>query len=260
MFVKTNIIGTYNLLSCALEYFNGLGDQAKSAFRFHHISTDEVFGSLGSEGFFTEETPYHPNSPYAATKASADHLVRAWFSTFGLPTVITNCANNYGPYHFPEKLIPLMILNALEGKPLPVYGDGMQVRDWLFVEDHARALLTVVKAGVAGETYNVGGSNEIRNIDVVRGICRVLDAKKDIVRPANINRFEDLITFVEDRPGHDIRYAIDATKIKNELNWKPAETFQSGLEKTIEWYLNNQQWCDDAQSGNYQRDRLGVIK
>ena len=259
-FIKTNILGTFNLLDCALDYYRQLADATKTNFRFHHISTDEVFGSLGEEGFFKEDTPYQPNSPYSASKASSDHLVRAWFTTFGLPTVITNCANNYGPFCFPEKLIPLMILNALEGKDLPVYGDGHQIRDWLFVEDHARALLTVVKKGVPGETYNIGGSNEVKNIDVVRGICSILDAKQDIEKPSSLNRFEDLITFVEDRPGHDVRYAIDATKIKDKLGWVPKETFATGLEKTVNWYLENQQWCKDIESGTYKRDRLGVIK
>ncbi|MEO2178281.1 MAG: dTDP-glucose 4,6-dehydratase, partial [bacterium] len=206
-FIQTNVVGTFNLLSCSLEYCSKLSEQKKSKFRFHHISTDEVYGSLGSEGLFTEETPYTPNSPYSASKASSDHLVRAWYATYKLPAVITNCSNNYGPYHFPEKLIPLMILNALEGKPLPVYGNGEQIRDWLFVEDHARALLTVAKKGTPGETYNIGGHNEVKNIDVVRNICKILDRKVTGDKPENVNRFEDLITFVEDRPGHDIRYA-----------------------------------------------------
>ena len=260
IFVQTNIIGTFNLLTSALEYFTRLDEEKRGQFRLHHISTDEVFGSLGEDGFFTETTPYDPNSPYSASKASSDHLVRAWHSTYGLPTVITNCANNYGPYHFPEKLVPLMILNALEGKPLPVYGDGSQIRDWLFVEDHARALLTVLMEGIPGETYNIGGHNEVKNIDVVRNICRILDEKEGLEKPGNVNQFEDLIEFVADRPGHDVRYAIDATKISNELGWQPKETFESGLAKTVDWYLNNQEWCNNTQAGNYQRQRLGVIK
>ena len=258
-FIQTNIVGTFNMLAGALDYYWGLDGEQNKKFRFHHISTDEVFGSLGPDSLFTEETPYDPNSPYSASKASADHLVRAWHTTYGLPVIITNCSNNYGPFHFPEKLIPLMILNALEGKPLPVYGDGLQIRDWLYVEDHARALLIAAKQGKSGETYNIGGHNEVRNIDVVKTICRILDAKvKD--KPANVNRFEDLIAFVEDRPGHDVRYAIDATKIKRELGWQPIESFESGMEKTIDWYLKNSDWCVSVQSGNYQRDRLGVIK
>jgi len=259
IFIQTNVIGTFNMLASALDYYRKLAGKRKENFRFHHISSDEVFGSLGSDGLFTEDTPYDPNSPYSASKASSDHLVRAWHRTYGLPTIITNCANNYGPFHFPEKLIPLMILNALEGKPLPVYGDGLQVRDWLYVEDHARALLTAAKKGTPGETYNIGGHNEVTNIDVVRTLCGILDRKVND-RPSTINRFEDLITFVEDRPGHDVRYAIDATKIKQELGWVPSETFESGMEKTIDWYLDNKEWCISVQSGNYQRDRLGVIK
>jgi dTDP-glucose 4,6-dehydratase len=259
IFIHTNIIGTFNMLSSALDYYRSLNGESKDMFRFHHISTDEVFGSLGADGSFTEDTPYDPNSPYSASKASSDHLVRAWHTTYGLPTIITNCANNYGPYHFPEKLVPLMILNALEGKPLPVYGNGHQVRDWLYVEDHARALLTAAKKGTPGETYNIGGHNEVMNIDVVKTICRILDQKVDD-KPSGINRFEDLITFVEDRPGHDVRYAIDASKINRELGWLPRETFETGMEKTIDWYLQNEDWCTSVQSGNYQRDRLGVIK
>ncbi len=258
-FIQTNVIGTYNLLATALAYYSALKGHRKAGFRFHHISTDEVYGSLGTSGLFTENTPYDPNSPYSASKASSDHFVRAWYTTFGLPTIISNCSNNYGPYHFPEKLIPLTILNALAGKPLPVYGNGEQIRDWLYVEDHARALLTIVKKGIPGETYNIGGHNEIKNIDVVKSICKILDRKVS-TKPENINRFEDLISFVEDRPGHDVRYAIDASKIKNELGWEPGETFESGLEKTIDWYLENEEWCESVQSGNYQRDRLGIIK
>jgi len=258
-FIQTNVIGTYNLLAAALDYYTQLPEQKKSAFTFHHISTDEVYGSLGSEGLFTEDTPYDPNSPYSASKASSDHLVRAWHTTFGLPTIVTNCSNNYGPHHFPEKLVPLVILNALEGKPLPIYGDGLQIRDWLYVEDHARALLVAAKNGIAGQTYNIGGLNEITNIDVVKQICSILDAKIQN-KPNGINGFADLISFVEDRPGHDVRYAIDATKIQEELNWQPVETFESGIQKTVSWYLDNQQWCQNVQSGNYQRERLGVIK
>ena len=257
-FIQTNVIGTYNMLSASTAYYSSLDDNQKAQFRFHHISTDEVYGSLGKEGLFTEETPYSPNSPYSASKASSDHFVRAWHETYGLPVVVTNCSNNYGPYHFPEKLVPLMILNALEGKALPVYGDGLQIRDWLYVEDHARALLLAAKSGASGETYNIGGHNEIKNIDVVKIICGILD-KKVATKPDGINRFEDLIKFVEDRPGHDIRYAIDASKIAKELDWQPVESFETGIEKTIDWYLENTTWCDDIQSGNYQRGRLGLI-
>ncbi len=258
-FVQTNVVGTFNLLAAASDYYNKAPEAVRSAFRFHHISTDEVFGSLGAEGLFTEATPYSPNSPYSASKAASDHFVRAWQTTFGLPTVVTNCSNNYGPYHFPEKLIPLMILNALEGKPLPVYGDGAQIRDWLHVEDHARALYLVATTGTPGETYNIGGHNEVKNIDVVKAICILLEEKAP-QKPDNINRFEDLITFVTDRPGHDVRYAIDASKIQQELGWQPAETFDTGLAKTVDWYLDNMDWCRDVQSGNYQRERLGTIK
>jgi dTDP-glucose 4,6-dehydratase len=242
-----------------LNLFQKLSDEEQALFRFHHISTDEVFGSLGEEGLFTEDTPYAPTSPYSASKASSDHFVRAWHHTYGLPTIVTNCSNNYGPYHFPEKLIPLVILNALEGKPLPVYGDGSQIRDWLYVEDHARALLTAAQHGKPGSTYNIGGHNEIKNIDVVTQICAILD-KKVGIRPANIHRFADLITFVTDRPGHDVRYAIDAAKIQSVLDWQPAESFATGLEKTIDWYLDNTEWCDNITSGKYQRDRLGTLK
>ena len=258
-FIKTNVFGTCNLLNCALNLFQKLSDEEQALFRFHHISTDEVFGSLGEEGLFTEDTPYAPTSPYSASKASSDHFVRAWHHTYGLPTIVTNCSNNYGPYHFPEKLIPLVILNALEGKPLPVYGDGSQIRDWLYVEDHARALLTAAQYGKPGSTYNIGGHNEIKNIDVVTQICAILD-KKEGIKPANIHRFADLITFVTDRPGHDVRYAIDAAKIQSVLDWQPAESFATGLEKTIDWYLDNTEWCDNITSGKYQRDRLGTLK
>ena len=258
-FIKTNVFGTCNLLNCALNLFQKLSPEEQALFRFHHISTDEVFGSLGENGLFTEDTPYAPTSPYSASKASSDHFVRAWHHTYGLPTIVTNCSNNYGPYHFPEKLIPLVILNALEGKPLPVYGDGSQIRDWLYVEDHARALLTAAQYGKPGSTYNIGGHNEIKNIDVVTQICAILD-KKVGIRPANIHRFADLITFVTDRPGHDVRYAIDAAKIQSVLDWQPAESFATGLEKTIDWYLDNTEWCDNITSGKYQRDRLGTLK
>jgi dTDP-glucose 4,6-dehydratase len=257
-FIETNIIGTYQLLEAAKDYWKSLDESRKAAFRFHHISTDEVYGDLeGPEDLFREDTPYAPSSPYSASKASSDHLVRAWKRTYGLPTIVTNCSNNYGPYHFPEKLIPLMILNALEGKPLPVYGKGNQIRDWLYVEDHARALYKVVTEGKVGETYNIGGHNEKQNIEVVNKICELLDELK----PANnlpIKSYKELITFVKDRPGHDIRYAIDASKIKRELGWVPQETFESGIRKTVEWYLNNLQWAQRVQDGSYQRERLGV--
>lgn len=254
-FIQTNIVGTYTLLECARKYWSGLDDAKKKKFRFHHISTDEVYGSLGAEGFFTEETPYQPNSPYSASKASSDHLVRAWNETFKLPTVTTNCSNNYGPYHFPEKLIPLVILNALELKPLPIYGKGDNVRDWLFVEDHAEALLTVFEKGLIGETYNIGGNNEKQNIEVVKTICELLDQMKP---RADGKKYKDLITFVADRPGHDQRYAIDASKIKRELNWQPQETFETGIKKTVGWYLENTAWCKRVQDGSYRRERLGL--
>ncbi|MFC3608516.1 dTDP-glucose 4,6-dehydratase [Stutzerimonas tarimensis] len=259
-FIQTNILGTYQLLEAARTYWQNLPAERKAAFRFHHISTDEVYGDLhGVDDLFTETTPYAPSSPYSASKASSDHLVRAWHRTYGLPVLVTNCSNNYGPYHFPEKLIPLVILNALEGKPLPVYGDGLQVRDWLFVEDHARALLKVCSEGAVGETYNIGGHNEQKNIDVVRGICSLLE---DLApqKPAGVDRYEDLITFVRDRPGHDLRYAIDAGKIQRELGWVPEETFQSGLRKTVRWYLENLEWCRRVQDGSYQRERLGALE
>jgi len=257
-FIETNIIGTYSLLEAARRYWMCLADELKQSFRFHHISTDEVFGDLEAlEDLFTETTAYAPSSPYSASKAASDHLVRAWSRTYGLPVVITNCSNNYGPYHFPEKLIPLMILNALEGKPLPVYGDGKQIRDWLYVEDHARALYLVATKGLIGETYNIGGHNEMSNIDVVRALCKILgELVPDM--PNGIDRYEDLITFVEDRPGHDARYAIDASKIEKELGWKPRETFESGVRKTVEWYLNNKQWWSRVLDGSYNRERLGV--
>jgi dTDP-glucose 4,6-dehydratase len=275
-FIQTNIVGTYTLLEATREYWNGLSAEAKLAFRFHHISTDEVYGDLphpndiedGTEPsankklpLFTETTSYAPSSPYSASKASSDHLVRAWLRTYGLPTVVTNCSNNYGPYHFPEKLIPLVILNALEGKPLPIYGKGDQIRDWLYVEDHARALYKVVTTGKVGETYNIGGHNEKQNIEVVNTICSILDELAPMHErgfPVN-TQHSSLIIEVADRPGHDRRYAIDATKMSNELNWAPAETFETGLRKTIEWYLANQIWCQHVQDGSYQRERLGAL-
>lgn len=255
-FIQTNIIGTYNLLEVARNYWQNFTEDKKSSFKFHHISTDEVYGDLeGTEELFTEETPYSPSSPYSASKASSDHLVRAWHRTYGLPIVITNCSNNYGPYHFPEKLIPLVILNALEGKPLPVYGDGKQIRDWLYVEDHARALYLVATTAKVGETYNIGGHNEKQNIDVVKTICTILD---NIKPRTDGQSYTQQITFVKDRPGHDLRYAIDASKINKELGWQPQETFESGIQKTVEWYLNNLEWCRHVQDGSYQRERLGV--
>ena len=259
-FIQTNIVGTYQLLEATRAYWQSLPPERREAFRFHHISTDEVYGDLhGVDDLFTETTPYAPSSPYSASKASSDHLVRAWQRTYGLPVLITNCSNNYGPYHFPEKLIPLVILNALDGKPLPVYGNGTQVRDWLFVEDHARALFKVVSEGQVGETYNIGGHNEQKNIDVVRGICALLEELAP-GKPEGLERFEDLITFVKDRPGHDLRYAIDASKIERELGWVPQETFETGLRKTVQWYLNNLEWCRRVQDGSYQRERLGALE
>ena len=253
-FIDTNIVGTYVLLEAARTHWAALPPGKRDAFRFHHVSTDEVYGSLGAEGLFTETTPYAPSSPYSASKASADHLVRAWHHTYGLPTVTTNCSNNYGPYHFPEKLIPLMILNGLEGKPLPVYGSGENVRDWLYVEDHAHALWTVATTGRVGETYNIGGEAERRNIDVVRQICDLLDEMMPGERPRR-----ELIAFVADRPGHDARYAMDTTKIGTELGWRPCETFESGLRKTVEWYLENRSWWEDIRSGRYAGQRLGLV-
>ena len=255
-FIQTNIVGTYTLLEVARKYWQSLNNTKKEAFRFHHISTDEVYGDLeGTTELFTETTSYAPSSPYSASKASSDHLVRAWQRTYGLPTIVTNCSNNYGPYHFPEKLIPLVILNALDGKALPIYGKGDQIRDWLFVEDHARALYQVVTQGAVGETYNIGGHNEKQNIEVVKSICKILDELKP---QANAQPYENLITFVKDRPGHDLRYAIDAAKIERELGWKPQETFETGIRKTDEWYLKNSEWCRRVQDGSYQRERLGV--
>ncbi len=257
-FIETNIVGTYTLLEAARAYWQALSADRQAAFRFHHISTDEVYGDLhGTDDLFTETTPYAPSSPYSASKASSDHLVRAWLRTYGLPTIVTNCSNNYGPYHFPEKLIPLMILNALEGKPLPVYGDGQQIRDWLFVEDHARALYQVVTEGKVGETYNIGGHNEKANIEVVRTICALLE---ELVpeKPQGVAHYADLITFVTDRPGHDVRYAIDAAKIGRELGWQPQETFESGIRKTVEWYLNHREWWQHVLDGSYRLERLGT--
>ena len=246
-FIQTNIFGTYTLLEAARTHWNSLEGDKKAGFRFHHISTDEVYGSLGDEGFFTETTAYEPNSPYSASKASSDHLVRAWHHTYGLPVVTTNCSNNYGPYHFPEKLIPLVILNAVSGKPLPIYGKGDNIRDWLYVDDHARALRLVLEKGTAGETYNIGGWNEKTNLEVVQSICTILDALHPQGAPHN-----QLITYVADRPGHDQRYAIDANKIADELGWKPQETFETGLRKTVEWYLSNNDWVQGVTSGDYQ--------
>ena len=294
-FIQTNIVGTYTLLEAARYYWTQLDVERKAAFRFHHISTDEVYGDLPHPDevianhdspittnrhlpLFTETTPYAPSSPYSASKASSDHLVRAWLRTYGLPTVVTNCSNNYGPYHFPEKLIPLVILNALEGKPLPIYGKGDQIRDWLYVEDHARALYKVVTEGKIGETYNIGGHNEKRNLEVVQTICDLLDEMVPLTGTVNGERlmvkgvttddspitnnlqrsYRDQITYVTDRPGHDRRYAIDASKMSRELNWQPQETFETGLRKTVEWYLTNQEWCQHVQDGTYQRERLGI--
>ncbi len=246
-FIETNIIGTYTLLNAAREYWSELSTERKNTFRFHHISTDEVYGSLGETGFFTENTAYQPNSPYSASKASSDHLVRAWHHTYGLPVITTNCSNNYGPYHFPEKLIPLIILNACNGKPLPIYGKGDNIRDWLYVDDHARALRLVLERGRVGETYNIGGWNEKTNLEVVHAICTILDE----LRPQGAPH-ASLITYVQDRPGHDHRYAIDAGKIAHELGWKPLETFETGLRKTVQWYLTNTDWVDAVISGEYQ--------
>jgi len=257
-FIQTNIVGTFTLLEAARKYWLQLTEEAKSSFRFHHISTDEVYGDLGmGDGLFSEETAYDPSSPYSASKAGSDHLVRAWHRTYGLPVILTNCSNNYGPYHFPEKLIPLVILNALKGKTLPVYGDGSQIRDWLYVEDHARALYKVVSEGEVGESYNIGGHNEKTNLEVVTGICRLLDELAGH-KPEGIVRFEDLITFVQDRPGHDVRYAIDAGKMQDKLGWSPQESFESGLRKTVLWYLENQAWCQQVQGNRYAGERLGI--
>jgi len=256
-FVRTNEQGTFHLLDAARRYCSGLPAARRKAFRFLHVSTDEVFGSLGPAGVFSESSPYDPSSPYSASKAAADHFVRAYHRTYGLPVLITNCSNNYGPYQFPEKLIPLMILNALEGKPLPVYGDGQNVRDWLFVEDHCRALWRVLEAGQPGETYNIGGNCEQKNLDVVRTICRMVDELRPGLPHAPC---ESLITFVKDRPGHDRRYAIDAGKIQRELGWRPEHDFDSGMRRTVQWYLDNSQWIRRVTSGAYQRERLGLLR
>ena len=257
-FIHTNITGTYTLLEATRAYWSGLDATGKAAFRFHHISTDEVYGDLhGVDDLFTETTPYAPSSPYSASKAASDHLVRAWQRTYGLPTLISNCSNNYGPYHFPEKLIPHMILNALHGKPLPVYGNGLQVRDWLYVDDHARALLKICSEGTIGETYNIGGHNENRNIDVVNAICALLEQLAPERKPAGVAHYADLITYVKDRPGHDARYAIDAGKIARELGWVPQESFETGLRKTVDWYLNNEPWWQRVLNGDYRLGRLG---
>lgn len=255
-FIQTNINGTFLLLEAARKYWGSLAESQKSAFRFLHVSTDEVYGSLGEAGYFTEETPYAPNSPYSASKASSDHLVRAYYHTYGLPVLMTNCSNNYGAYQFPEKLIPLMILNALEGKSLPIYGTGLNVRDWLYVEDHCRAILAVLEKGKSGEKYNIGGHNEMTNLSIVHTLCDILDVK----RPRqNGKSYREQITFVKDRPGHDMRYAIDASKIERELGWTPQETFATGIIKTVDWYLNNQEWCKRVTDGSYRRERLGNL-
>ena len=254
-FIQTNILGTFQLLESARRYWRSLSDEAQKNFRFLHVSTDEVYGSLGPTGKFTETTPYQPNSPYSASKASSDHLVRAYFHTYGLPVLTTNCSNNYGPYQFPEKLIPLMIQNALSGKPLPVYGNGSNIRDWLYVEDHCRAIERVLEAGTPGEVYNVGGNNEKTNLDVVHTLCDLLD---ELSPDSGHRPHRQLITFVNDRPGHDQRYAIDASKIKTQLGWEPAETFETGLRKTVQWYLDNQEWCQRVMDGSYRGERLGA--
>jgi len=256
-FIRTNVNGTLCLLEVSKNYFESLSGDAKKKFRFHHISTDEVYGDLaGTNHMFTEETSYSPSSPYSASKAASDHLVRAWNRTYGLPTIITNCSNNYGPYHFPEKLIPHIILNALHGKPLPIYGDGLQIRDWLYVEDHAKALIKVVSKGEKGETYNIGGHNEKTNLEVVKAICNLLEELAPD-KPHDVKNYQDLIIFVKDRPGHDIRYAIDSSKIQQKLGWTPEETFESGLRKTVRWYLDNPQWWKRVLSGAYRLERIG---
>lgn len=253
-FIQTNIVGTYHLLQASRSYYDQLSEDRANAFRFLHVSTDEVYGSLGSTGLFEESTPYSPHSPYSASKASSDHLARAWADTYGLPVLVTNCSNNYGPFQFPEKLIPVVILKCLQGQPIPVYGQGLNVRDWLYVEDHARALLTVATNGKPGETYNIGGNNEQTNIDLVRSICSILDDQRPREQGT---RYEDLITYVTDRPGHDLRYAIDASKIKRELGWEPLESSETGFRKTVQWYLDNETWWQDILSGDYKLDRLG---
>ena len=255
-FIRTNISGTYTLLQKSLCYYQSLTKDDQKSFRFHHVSTDEVFGSLNEDDFFTEETPYDPSSPYSASKAASDHLVRAWHRTYGLPIIISNCSNNYGPFQFPEKLIPLMVLNCLQEKPLPVYGTGENIRDWLFVDDHCDAIHKIIEKGEIGETYNVGGNNEIKNINIVKTICNLLDN----IRPSeNLKFYQELITFVKDRPGHDFRYAIDSSKLQNKLGWSPKETFETGIRKTIEWYLENITWWQDIQNNTYQQERLGVL-
>lgn len=263
-FMHTNIMGTFNLLECARSYYEKLSQERKSIFRFHHISTDEVYGDLEDDRLFTEETPYAPSSPYSASKASSDHIVRAWQRTYGFPVLVTNCSNNYGPYHFPEKLVPHIIINALHGKPLPIYGKGNQVRDWLYVEDHARALLTVLEKGIVGETYNIGGHNERQNIEVVKTICAILEElvpdNASSLASGNSVGFAGLITYVKDRPGHDVRYAIDAAKMQCDLGWSPIETFESGMRKTVKWYLNNESWWQNVLDGSYQLGRLGEIE
>jgi len=253
-FVDTNVVGTGVLLQEAKNYYFTLNETQKKDFLFHHVSTDEVYGSLGNEGFFTEETPYDPSSPYSASKASSDHLVRAWYRTYGMPIKISNCSNNYGPYQFPEKLIPLMILNCLSEKPLPVYGKGENIRDWLYVEDHCDAIYTIIKTGISGETYNVGGNNEIQNIKIVKTICEILDELKP--RESGVS-YTELITYVKDRPGHDFRYAIDSSKLMNVLDWKPKESFETGIRKTIQWYLSNREWWEEIKKINYKQERLG---
>ncbi|MFW5627726.1 MAG: dTDP-glucose 4,6-dehydratase [Candidatus Cloacimonadaceae bacterium] len=256
-FIETNVTGTAVMLIAAMDYYKSLSDEEKKAFRFHHVSTDEVYGSLGDTGLFLETTPYDPSSPYSASKAASDHLLRAWQRTFGLPITISNCSNNYGGYQFPEKLIPLMVLNCMEHKPLPVYGKGLNVRDWLYVTDHCEAINTIIKKGRIGETYNIGGHNEIKNIDIVHIICEILD---EMELSKQVKSYKELITFVQDRPGHDMRYAIDASKIENELGWVPKETFPTGIRKTIAWYLENRQWWKNIQDKSYQQERLGLIK
>ncbi|MFW2440903.1 MAG: dTDP-glucose 4,6-dehydratase [Arenicellales bacterium] len=254
-FIQTNIVGTYTLLEAARDYWSALQGNKKESFRFHHVSTDEVYGSLGDEGMFLETTPYDPSSPYSASKASSDHLVRSWHRTFGLPVVLTNCSNNYGPYQYPEKLIPLILQKARAGEELPIYGTGENIRDWLYVDDHARALILVMKQGAQGETYNIGGHNEVTNIDVVKTLCTILDDRE----PAQDGRpYAELITYVTDRPGHDMRYAIDASKIQRDLGWTPEETFETGLEKTVDWYLGNQHWIERVLNGSYMGERLGA--
>lgn len=256
-FLNTNIMGTYNLLEISRNYWERLSSEKQSSFRFLHISTDEVFGSLGKDGIFTENTPYDPRSPYSASKASSDHLVRAWQHTYGLPVLITNCSNNYGPYQYPEKLIPVIILNALQAKPIPVYGKGENIRDWLFVEDHVKALWLVLNEGIIGETYCVGGNNEQRNIDVVKMICELMN---ELSTNSKVSKHEELITFVQDRPGHDLRYAIDASKIKKDLNWQPETTFKEGFRQTVKWYLDNLEWCETVLDGKLNLERLGLLK